>query len=86
MPYIKQDERPTLYTGVSDLIKHVKTSGQLNYVITVLCQKFLEKTDKKYEDYNKIMGVLECAKQEFYRRAVVPYEEEKIKLNGDVYK
>jgi hypothetical protein len=26
-----------------------------------------------------------CAKDEFYRRVVVPYEEKKRKENGDVY-
>jgi len=30
------------------------------------------------------MGVLECVKQEFYRRRAVPYEEEKIEENGDI--
>jgi len=31
------------------------------------------------------MGALEGAKLEFYRRVVVPYEEKKMKENGDVY-
>jgi len=31
------------------------------------------------------MGVLECIKQEFYRRAVAPYEDKKKEENGDVY-
>jgi hypothetical protein len=32
-----------------------------------------------------LVGVLECAKQELYRRILIPYEDAKIELNGDVY-
>jgi len=38
-----------------------------------------------YQTFNDIIGALEGAKLEFYRRVVVRYEEEKIKANGDVY-
>lgn len=31
------------------------------------------------------LGALECCKLEFYRRVAVPYEDGKIKTNGDVY-
>jgi hypothetical protein len=37
-----------------------------------------------YENFNAVMGALESAKQEYYRRVMVPYEEEKIKQNGDI--
>jgi hypothetical protein len=38
-----------------------------------------------YADYNSIIGVLECAKLEIYRRTAAPYEDEKIEQNGDVF-
>jgi len=38
-----------------------------------------------YQTINDIIGALEGAKMEFYRRVVVPYEDKKIKDNGDVY-
>jgi len=31
-----------------------------------------------------MIGVLECVKQEFYRRKVAPYEDIKIIENGDI--
>ncbi len=62
-----------------------KRSLWLNNIITKTCIAYLEKSEGKYKDYNEIIGALECAKLEFYRRAVVPYEEQKIKENGDVY-
>jgi hypothetical protein len=38
-----------------------------------------------YAWYNEIIGVLECAKLEFYRRAISIYENDAIKRNGDIY-
>jgi len=57
--------------------------GTLNYIITRLCDFWLE--DPNYEKYNAVIGVLECAKQELYRRQIAPYEDEKWQQNGDVY-
>lgn len=31
------------------------------------------------------MGVLECVKQEYYRRVAIPYEDQAKERNGDVY-
>ncbi len=39
----------------------------------------------KYTTFNEVMGVLECVKQEFYRRVIVPHESRMIKENTDVY-
>ena len=38
----------------------------------------------RYFYLNRAMGVLECIKQEFYRRVAAPYEDIKIVENGDV--
>jgi hypothetical protein len=56
----------------------------LNYIITVLCKKYIQDHGESYQHYNDIIGVLECAKMEFYRRKIVPYEDIKILSNGDV--
>jgi hypothetical protein len=39
----------------------------------------------KYKTINDILGALEGAKMEFYRRVVVKYEDSKREENGDVY-
>ena len=57
--------------------------GILNYIITKVCIWWLG-DNPNYEKYNAAIGVLECAKLELYRRKVSPYEDEKIKENGDV--
>jgi len=84
MPYIKQWERDMI-DDILFLPWHIEpplTSGQLNYLITKV---LLETKPKRYADYNNLIGVLTCVQLELYRRAVVPYEQEKCKLNGDVY-
>ena len=79
MPYIKEQYKELL---VDD---SPKNSGELNYKITGLCIEYLEMKNKCYNTINEIMGALESAKLEFYRRVAVPYEELKRKENGDVY-
>ena len=58
-----------------------KIDGHLNYVITVLFKKLYS---PRYFNYNRAIGVLECIKQEFYRRIVSSYEDTKIEEHGDV--
>lgn len=85
MPYIAKEKREDLYTEINLLNQDIETIGQLNYVITTLCLKFLQPEQASYADYNQIIGVLECVKQEFYRRACAPYEDKKKEENGDVF-
>ena len=87
-PYIPQGERDNT---VGSLMRHygrVGACGNLNYTITKMCLEYLsERTDgPHYAGFNEVVGVLECVKQEFYRRMVAPYEDEACKRNGDVFK
>ncbi len=84
MPYIKPERRAALDAYINTLGMGIGDAGELNYAITMLLHKYLGYTGVYYYTLNEVMGVLECVKQEFYRRVVVPYEEEKIKLNGDI--
>lgn len=93
MPYIKQEDRERLASPVAI----PQTPGELNYIISCLLVDYIEQKcnpDGKPETiqlkpsyglFNEILGALEAAKLEFYRRVVVPYEDEKIHDNGDVY-
>lgn len=82
MPYIKLKDRESLHTLRP---KGIKTPGELNYLITMLCKEYLESSEKNYQAMNDIIGALEGAKLEFYRRVVGPYEDKKKEENGDVY-
>lgn len=78
MPYISKDRRRQLEYADE------RTSGELNYQITCLIREYWRRTGN-YQGINDIIGALEGAKAEFYRRIVVPYEDKKIVENGDVY-
>lgn len=68
-------------------VKHdgATSSGELNYAITRLCNNYLFDKGLRYATLNEIVGVLECAKLEFYRRMAAGYEDKKKDENGDVY-
>lgn len=82
MPYIKQEFRVAVRpTSQSAPV----IAGDLNFQITTLLITYIHQHGKSYNTLNEIVGALECAKLELYRRVVAPYEDEKIKVNGDVY-
>lgn len=78
MPYIKKELREFL-----DSCQNPGTAGELNYLFTKLAHKYL-KNNENYQAYNDIIGALEGCKLELYRRMVGPYEDTKIKINGDL--
>lgn len=61
------------------------TAGELNFQFTACIKNYIEINNLNYQTINDIVGALSSCQQEFYRRIAVPYEEEKIKSNGDVY-
>ncbi len=87
MPYIKAAKRTKYDVILRELIDILKAlppeeiDGELNYVITRLLKEIYP---LKYFHINKAIGVLECAKLEYYRRVAAPYEDLKIKGSGDV--
>lgn len=95
MPYIKKDRRKQYDSLIKKLAKKIAKlnvdgctlfCGDWNYTITKLLKETLkaEGCRKSYAQQNEIIGMLESCKLEWYRREVAPYEEEKIKQNGDV--
>lgn len=86
MPYIKKEDRKLARISFEDRnFKGAETPGELNYLITELCIGYLGNHGLSYSTCNDIVGALDSAKMEFYRRVVVPYEDKKIEENGDVY-
>lgn len=87
MPYITPENRPKFTAGLdllkAELRKSGYEAGELNYVISCLLYDAFAATPR-YAEANKLVGVMEAAKLEFYRRKVAPYEDSKIIENGDV--
>jgi broad-specificity NMP kinase len=98
MPYIKKEDRTkydALIKEITDLLingdyfeqshpsrNEVKV-GEVNYIISSIIWEIFKK-ERSYTMGNNLVGVLECVKQEFYRRQLSNYEDEKIKENGDI--
>lgn len=85
MPYITPDARQRLEAGEAP-----SNAGELNYAVTRLVDDYLARAAGRdgrvrYAHLNEVIGVLECAKLELYRRVAAPYEDEKIGESGDVY-
>jgi len=89
MPYITKNARTTWEPALNKLaeaIHHYGCSpGDLNYLITNLIDIYMARKGLNYTHLNDVVGALESAKAEFQRRVVAPYEDSKIKENGDVY-
>ena len=87
MPYIKAEARPELDARMAALIEHIRTlpveeqDGALNYTVSRMIMSIYP---LRYFHINRVMGVLECIKQEFYRIVAGPYEDQKIAENGAV--
>lgn len=79
MPYIVEKTRHGLKN------RHPVNAGELNYILTTTINNYLIAKGVKYETINAVLGALEGAKLEFYRRIAAPYEDLKIESNGDVY-
>ena len=63
----------------------IDCAGALNYVFTELAQEYIRQKGLRYQNINDIIGALEGAKMEFYRRVAAGYEDTKIEDNGDVF-
>lgn len=85
MPYITKERRKSLNVNGWDTTFDIQNAGELNYMFTMLALSYLEDMGVRYQTYNDIIGALEGAKLEMYRRMVAPYEDTKKEENGDVY-
>lgn len=87
MPYVKQEDRA--YAPQRSAILWAtpgeSAAGELNFKISTLVNAYLKVYGFDYQRLNDVVGALECAKIEAYRRLGAPYEDEKIAINGDVY-
>lgn len=99
MPYITKEDRKKFEKAkyyeigcetdvypISYLGRTIESAGEMNYVFTRIIKEYFDNLDHpvRYQDLNDVLGVLECCKQEFYRRIIIPYEENKMKDHGDV--
>lgn len=93
MPYIKDSDREDFDDLIACIVDKIvdedsdetSRAGMLNYVISSIIGDILDIEGMTYNRINSMVGVLECAKLELYRRLAAPYEDKKMEANGDVY-
>ena len=93
MPYIPGKDRRAYDELIDQIAQALATQspaqrkGHANYVITQLLRKAWgvhTPAGESYSNYADIIGTLECAKQELYRRWIADYEDKAIEKNGDL--
>lgn len=87
MPYVKKEKRVELDKIVNQILALMEKipdedrDGCLNYLFTKTLKSLYRPS---YFNYERVMGLLECIQQEFYRRLIAPYEDSKMREHGDV--
>ena len=79
MPYIPKSEKKKV-----DQDNLIVNAGQFNYALHQVIDIYFKQNDFNYQSCNDIIGAMECAKMELYRRLLALYEDKKILQNGDV--
>lgn len=91
MPYIKQEGREALDAHIDRIANIIRfndgpdlknQAGALNYVAYRLGLKLMG--EPKYWKVALLSGVYSNIGSEFYRRIASPYEDAKIRENGDI--
>lgn len=89
MPYLTEEDKHKVGVEVDRLTDYTNNldiqnlAGHINYINFIVVRRWISKNGKKYFVFAAILGTLICCVLEIYRRLVAPYEEEKIKSNGD---
>lgn len=87
MPYTKPEERikykEIIDNAVKVLSENGAKSGDINYLISSIVTRLFKK-EMKYDNANKLIGVLECLKIELYNRHIFDYETIKMNENGPI--
>lgn len=87
MPYIPTGDRLQLDYVIKLLLDSNGTDtfkGRFNYLIHKLAKEYIARYGQRYEVYQRMIGELECAKLELYRKQTAPYEDVKESENGAV--
>lgn len=83
MPYIEKTYRITFDKHL-DQVPNTTSKGDLNYCVTQLALKHIKRHGKSYTNISEAASALVDASDEIKRRLLGPYENQKIKENGDL--
>lgn len=86
MPYIEKKRRKYIEEQIfhEGCFPVLETAGELNFFISILLINYINDNGLRYQTINDIVGAVDGSLREFQRRVVGPYEDKKIKENGDL--
>ena len=89
MPYIDLERRKHIKIDIDMTVDGKPlTPGDLNYIFTKIITNYLRMKRHLgkvgYAEMSVIRGVLADVSEEFYRRVMAPYEDQKMAATGDV--
>lgn len=84
MPYINDEAKRQAAEDYSDGAGSADV-GTLTYEFQQTIVEYLLRHGLRYQQIAEIKGALSEAARDFEQRVVVPYEEKKIRENGDVW-
>jgi hypothetical protein len=85
MSYIKSYERIKFNAILNELEEALPADAdELHYLLTVICKVYLNRSKVRSISHTDVHGTLSRVSQEIYRRETAPFEDKRIKENGDV--
>jgi hypothetical protein len=87
MPYIKQEDREKFENSLNLLKKDIcsdDSKGELTYILYSISLEWIKKKGKSYTSISSGISSLIDAAEELRRRELNPYEDVKLKENGDI--
>ena len=89
MPYIPKVDRIRMGFIIGEAQTTIDSggisNGDLNYLFSRLAEMYIKYHGLSYNTGSDVIKAFECAKLEFYRRILAPYEDTKLTQNGDIY-
>lgn len=95
MPYIKREDRKSINVALNPFLKCIRgrtivggriSVGEINYILSSIIHAWVDTLSSRmsYAVMSEAISALECAKLEFYRTVMAPYEDKKRAENGSV--
>lgn len=85
MPYIKDKKKRDYITdGIYRILDKANDSGDIVFMFYKTLIIWVRMRKVRFFSLCMAVGICVCTLLEFYRRQVAPYEDKKIKENGDV--
>jgi len=85
MPYIPEERRAKFNTYLNSIVNQIEKKGDLTYCIYYLMVMWARSKPKQgYHEYSPSNAACQDAHDEFYRKEMVPREDNAIERNGDI--